>query len=161
MWTAGEKQFYVFALLDTILKHVPSHWRIGALYDIGCQMDQTLKKWRFMLEWLPHLERGVSIFHAYSHQWACQLWYHPRKSELWGLSDGEGCEWFWSELFRLIPGLWVTGYHWCLFILGLQVEHIDEGKRMGMGKWLQGRIDQLQHCLEEAEMKLSDCSPVT
>ncbi|KAF9518051.1 hypothetical protein BS47DRAFT_1359098 [Hydnum rufescens UP504] len=43
MWTAGEKQFYVFVLLDTILKHVPSHWRIGALYDIGCQMDQTLK----------------------------------------------------------------------------------------------------------------------
>ncbi|KAF9511868.1 hypothetical protein BS47DRAFT_1298393 [Hydnum rufescens UP504] len=58
MWTAGEKQFYVFALLETILKHVPSHWRIGALYDIGCQMDQTLKKWRFMLEWLPRLEWG-------------------------------------------------------------------------------------------------------
>ncbi|KAF9505998.1 hypothetical protein BS47DRAFT_1305856 [Hydnum rufescens UP504] len=111
MWTAGEKQFYVFALLETILKHVPSHWRIGALYDIGCQMDQTLKKWRFMLEWLPRLEWGVSIFHAYGHQWACQLWYHPHKSELWGLSDGEGCEQFWSELRRLIPGLQVTGYH--------------------------------------------------
>ncbi|KAF9511782.1 hypothetical protein BS47DRAFT_1363548 [Hydnum rufescens UP504] len=159
MWTAGEKQFYVFVLLETILKHIPSHWRIGALYDIGCQMDQTLKKWRFMLEWLPHLEWGVLIFHAYGHQWACQLWYHPHKSELWGLSDGKGCEQFWSELHRLIPGLWVTGYHQRLFILDLQVEHIDEGKHMGMGKWLQGRIDWLQHCLEEAEMKLSDCSP--
>ncbi|KAF9503957.1 hypothetical protein BS47DRAFT_1401906 [Hydnum rufescens UP504] len=159
MWTAGEKQFYVFALLETILKHVLSHWRIGALCDIGCQMDQTLKKWRFMLEWLPRLEWGVLIFHAYGHQWACQLWYHPHKSELWGLSDGEGCEQFWSELHRLIPGLWVTGYHWCLFILDLQVEHIDDRKRMGMGKWLQGQIDWLQHCLEEAEMKLGDCSP--
>ncbi|KAF9507239.1 hypothetical protein BS47DRAFT_1366763 [Hydnum rufescens UP504] len=129
-------------LLDTILKH----------------MDQTLKKWRFMLEWLPCLG-GVSIFHAYGHQWACQLWYHPHKSELWGLSDGEGCERFWSELRRLIPGLWVTGYHRHLFILDLQVEHIDEGKHMGMGKWLQGRIDRLQHCLEEAEMKLGDRSP--
>ncbi|KAF9511892.1 hypothetical protein BS47DRAFT_1298421 [Hydnum rufescens UP504] len=89
MWTAGEKQFYVFVLLETILKHVLSHWRIGALYDIGCQMDQTLKKWRFMPEWLPCLEWGVSIFHVYGHQWACQLWYHPCKSELWGLSDGE------------------------------------------------------------------------
>jgi Kyakuja-Dileera-Zisupton transposase len=134
MWTAREKQFYVFVLLETVLKHVPSHWRIGALYDIGCQMDQTLKKWRFMPEWLPCLEWGVLIFHAYGHQWACQLWYHPHKSELWGLSDGEGCEWFWSELHKLIPGLWVTGYHQCLFILDLQVEHIDEGKHMGMGK---------------------------
>ncbi|KAF9508096.1 hypothetical protein BS47DRAFT_1366186 [Hydnum rufescens UP504] len=159
MWTAGEKQFYVFVLLETVLKHVLSHWRVGALYDIGCQMDQTLKKWRFMPEWLPRLEWGVLIFHAYSHQWACQLWYHPRKSELWGLSDGEGCEQFWSELHRLIPGLWVTGYHPRLFILDLQVEHIDDGKHMGMGKWLQGQIDQLQHRLEEAEMKLGDRSP--
>ncbi|KAF9518795.1 hypothetical protein BS47DRAFT_1388717 [Hydnum rufescens UP504] len=44
-------------------------------------------------------------------------------------------------------------------VSGFGVEHIDEGKHMGMGKWLQGRIDQLQHRLEEAEMKLSDHSP--
>ncbi|KAF9520230.1 hypothetical protein BS47DRAFT_1357705 [Hydnum rufescens UP504] len=47
MWTAGEKQFYVFALLDALIKHLPHHWRIGALYDIGCQIDQLLKKWTF------------------------------------------------------------------------------------------------------------------
>ncbi|KAF9503609.1 hypothetical protein BS47DRAFT_1309539, partial [Hydnum rufescens UP504] len=52
---------------------------------------------------------SVSIFHAYGHQWVCQLWYHPRKAELWGLSDGEGCECFWSELMRLIPCLRVSG----------------------------------------------------
>lgn len=158
MWTAGEKQFYVFALLETLLSHIPSHWRVGALYDVGCQMDQTLKKWKFMPEWLPRFEWGVSIFHAYGHQWACQLFYHPRKSELWGLSDGEGCERFWSELGRLIPGLRVTGYHRRLFILDLQVEHIDEIKRVGMGKWLQARIDRLQCRLEEAEKKLGDRS---
>jgi hypothetical protein len=158
MWTAGEKQFYVFALLETLLNHIPSHWRVGALYDVGCQMDQSLKKWKFMPEWLPRFEWGVSIFHSYGHQWACQLWYHPRKSELWGLSDGEGCERFWSELRQLIPGLRVTGYHRRLFILDLQVGHIDEGKRMGMGKWLQVRIDRLQGCLEEAERKLGDRS---
>ncbi|KAF9518590.1 hypothetical protein BS47DRAFT_1358860 [Hydnum rufescens UP504] len=69
MWTPGEKQFYVFALLETLLNHLPGRWRVGALYDIGCQMDQSLKKWKFRPEWLPRFEWGVSIFHAYGHQW--------------------------------------------------------------------------------------------
>jgi len=158
LWTAGEKQFYVFALIETLLNHLPHHWRVGILYDIGCQMDRTLKKWNFVPEWLPRLYWGVSIFHAYGHQWACQLWYHPRKSELWGLSDGEGCERFWSALRKLIPGLRVTGYHRRLFILDLQVEHIDEGKWVGLGKWLQDRVDRTQCRLEEAEKKLGDRS---
>ncbi|KAF9520670.1 hypothetical protein BS47DRAFT_1357464 [Hydnum rufescens UP504] len=66
MWTAGEKQFYVFALLETVLKHALSHWRIGPY-------GPDSEKWRFMPEWLPRLEWGVSIFHVYGHQWACQL----------------------------------------------------------------------------------------
>src|SRR5258705_6319340 len=37
------------------------------------------------------------------------LWYHPCKSDIWGLSDGKGCERFWSELQKLIPNLCVTG----------------------------------------------------
>jgi Kyakuja-Dileera-Zisupton transposase len=37
MWTAGEKQFYVFTLLDALIKHLPDHWRIGALYDIAAK----------------------------------------------------------------------------------------------------------------------------
>ncbi|KAF9516460.1 hypothetical protein BS47DRAFT_1371718 [Hydnum rufescens UP504] len=129
MWTAGEKQFYVFTLMQRLLDYLPSHWRVGTLYDIGCQMDQSLKKWNFMPEWQPHLEWGVSIFHAHGHQWGY----------------GEGCERFWSELWKLIPGLQVMGYHHCMFILDLQ--------------WLQDHVDHAQMRLEEAEKKLGDhCS---
>lgn len=52
---------------------------------------------------------AVSVFHAYGHQWACQLVYHPRKCVGFGLTDGEGCERFWSEIRRLIPCLRVSG----------------------------------------------------
>ncbi|KAF9506841.1 hypothetical protein BS47DRAFT_1280706, partial [Hydnum rufescens UP504] len=156
MWTAGEKQFYACALLDFLFKHLPRCWRIGVLYDIGCQMDQSLKKWNFMPDWSPRLEWGVSIFHAYGHQWTCQLWYHPRKSTIWGLSDGEGCERFWSGLRRLIPCLRVTGYHRRLFILDLQVECIDEEKWGDFGKWLRVRVDRAQSRLDEAKEKLAE-----
>ncbi|KAF9510726.1 hypothetical protein BS47DRAFT_1364322 [Hydnum rufescens UP504] len=125
MWTAGEKQFYTCALLDFLFKHLPHCWRIGVLYDIGCQMDQSLKKWNFMPDWSPRLEWGISIFHAYGHQWTCQLWYHPRKRTIWGLSDGEG------------------------------LECIDEEKWGDFGKWLQVRVDRAQSRLDEAKEKLA------
>ena len=89
-----------------------------------------------MPEWHSCIVFSISVFHAYGHQWMCQLWYHPWKLEIWGLSDGEGCERFWSELWRLIPSLRVTGYHQQLFIIDLQVEHIDELKQQGLVKWL-------------------------
>jgi len=107
--TAGEKQFYAFALISSLMESIPNQWRVGILYDIGCQMHRMLRKWDLMPQYLDRLEFGVSIFHAYGHQWACQLWYHPRKAAIWGLSDGEGCERFWSELRKLIPSLRVTG----------------------------------------------------
>ncbi|KAF9508425.1 hypothetical protein BS47DRAFT_1373667 [Hydnum rufescens UP504] len=136
MRTAGEKQFYAFALVAALFKELPEWWTVGILYDIVCQIHQSLLKWNFMPEWHSRIVFGVSVFHAYGHQWMCQLWYHPRKSEIWGLSDGEGCERFWSELRRLIPSLRVTGYHQRLFIIDLQVEHIDELKQQGLAKWL-------------------------
>ncbi|KAF9515821.1 hypothetical protein BS47DRAFT_1371881 [Hydnum rufescens UP504] len=109
MRTAGEKQFYAFALILALLKDLPKDWTVRLLYDIACQIHRSLLKWNIMPEWTGQIDFGVSVFHAYSHQWTCQLWYHPWKSEKWGLSDGEGCERFWSELRRLIPGLRVTG----------------------------------------------------
>ncbi|KAF9515410.1 hypothetical protein BS47DRAFT_1277771, partial [Hydnum rufescens UP504] len=89
MRTAGEKQFYAFALVAALFKELPEWWTVGILYDIACQIHRSLLKWNFMPEWHSRIVFGVSVFHAYGHQWTCQLWYHPRKSEIWGLSDGE------------------------------------------------------------------------
>src|ERR1700676_24682 len=109
MVTAGEKQFYAYALIAALLRELPECWKVGLLYDVACALQRSLAKWQFMPGWLDRISFGVSIFHAYGHQWVCQLWYHPRQAELWGLSDGEGCERFWSELMRLIPCLRVSG----------------------------------------------------
>jgi len=114
MWSAGEKQFYALALLDALMKGVPCHWSVGLLYDVACQLHRALIKWRYLDAYLPRLLFGTSVFHAYAHQWVCQLWYHPRKSGIWGLSDGEGCERLWAYLRKLIPGLRVTGVRRCV-----------------------------------------------
>lgn len=109
MTTPGERQFYVVALINQLLQHVPKHTKIGILYDISCQLHRSAKKHRFFGPELERMFFGVSVFHAYGHQWPCQLVYHPRKREGFGLTDGEGCERLWASLKKLIPWLRIVG----------------------------------------------------
>ncbi|KAF9508107.1 hypothetical protein BS47DRAFT_1303167 [Hydnum rufescens UP504] len=98
MWTPGEQQFYAFALIDAVMAELPEHWQVGILYDIGCQIHRSALKWDLLPQWMPHIIFAISVFHTYGHQWVCQLWYHPQKGDVWGLTDGEGCERLWSDL---------------------------------------------------------------
>jgi hypothetical protein len=109
MTSVGEKQYNVVALLQRLFEHISSCMTVGVLYDIGCQLHRSCEKWDFLNEFLPRITFGVSVFHAYGHQWPCQIVYHPQKCCGFGLTDGEGCEHFWSSLKKLIPGLRVSG----------------------------------------------------
>src|SRR5258708_37576471 len=141
-----------------LLEHLPNSWKVGCLYDIGCQIHHAIHKWDFASEWREHLSWGVSIFHAYGHQWACQLWYHPHKDALWGLSDGEGCERFWSELCHLISGLHVTGYHHCLFVLDMQIKHITTKEHFQLPRWLKEHLQHAESQLNSATEELGSQS---
>ncbi|KAI6115788.1 hypothetical protein EV401DRAFT_2058086 [Pisolithus croceorrhizus] len=113
---SGEKQHYALSLLKKLFDNLPSTMTVGLLYDIGCQLEHSCHKWGFLEDGiLSRLKFGISVFHAYGHQWPCQVVYHPQKCAGFGLSDGEGCEQLWSSLKMLIPTLWVSGYHQRLF----------------------------------------------
>ena len=51
LWTPREQQFYTFALLSMLLEHLPNSWKVGCLYDIGCQIHCAIHKWDFASEW--------------------------------------------------------------------------------------------------------------
>lgn len=105
----GERQHYALALIKEFFKHIPPNATFGLLYDIACQLKRSMLIFGFLSDIFPRMIFAVSIFHAYGHQWPCQVKYHPRKCEGFGLSDGEGCERFWSALRKLIPSLRVSG----------------------------------------------------
>jgi hypothetical protein len=109
MTTPGERQFYALALLIKLFKVLPNNIHVGVLYDIGCQLDRSCRKWDFIPAYRDRIVWGVSVFHAYGHQWPCQLVYHPQKCVGFGLSVGEGCERFWSSIQNLVPSLQVSG----------------------------------------------------
>jgi hypothetical protein len=109
MTSAGEKQHYVLVLLKKLFDNLPRSLTVGLLYDIGCQLHRSFVKWGFFPEFSDRLSFAISIFHAYGHQWPCQVIYHPRKCLGFGLSDGEGCECFWSSIKKLVAILRVSG----------------------------------------------------
>jgi hypothetical protein len=120
MTSAGEKQHYALVLLQRLFESLPSEFRVGLLYDIGCQLHRSCVKWGFLKEFQDRIIFAISVFHAYGHQWPCQMIYHPRKCCGFGLTDGEGCERFWSSIKQLIAALRVSGVSniiiTCLFI---------------------------------------------
>jgi hypothetical protein len=109
MSSTGEKQYYALALLQRLFEHLPPTMTVGVLYDIGCQLHRSCLKWGFLKEYLDRITFAISVFHAYGHQWPCQLIYHPRKCIGFGLTDGEGCEQFWNAIKQLIPSMRVSG----------------------------------------------------
>ncbi|KIJ61378.1 hypothetical protein HYDPIDRAFT_31467 [Hydnomerulius pinastri MD-312] len=122
MTSAGEKQHYALALIEKLVENIPHDMNIGLLYDIGCQLECSWRKWGFFEDAiLSRFEFVISVFHPYGHQWPCQIIYHPRKRQGFGLSDGEGCERLWSALKPLIAPLRVSGFHQWIFVLDMQI----------------------------------------
>jgi len=109
MTHAGERQHYALALIQRLFEHIPPDMTVGLLYDIGCQLHRSCLKWGFLSNYLHRIIFAISVFHAFGHQWPCQIVYHPRKCRGFGLTDGEGCERFWSAIRKLIPTLRISG----------------------------------------------------
>ena len=118
MTSAGEKQHYALVLIETLFEHLPAYVVVGLLYAIACQLHRSCLKWGLLPEYIPRLMFALSVFHAYGHQWPCQIIYHPRKCVGFGFSDGEGCERFWSSIKKMIGPLRVSGvraFGWIVF----------------------------------------------
>ncbi|KAL6305915.1 hypothetical protein BKA93DRAFT_730537, partial [Sparassis latifolia] len=144
MTSAGEKQHYTLALIQRLFVHLPRSTTVGILYDIACQLHRSCIKWDLLGDLFDRIMFAVSIFHVYGHQWPCQLIYHPRKCIGFGLTDGEGCERFWSSIRKLIPSLRVSGYHQRLFVLDAQVKYLDQQSLFSLGHWLNKKWKQCQ-----------------
>ncbi|EJD43484.1 hypothetical protein AURDEDRAFT_41732, partial [Auricularia subglabra TFB-10046 SS5] len=97
------------------------------------------------------------VFHAYGHQWACQLVFHPRKRDGFGLTDGEGCERFWSAIRHLISNLRVSGFFRRLFVLDRQIDFLDNQGLYKMGRWLSKRWADARQRMLDAERHLELC----
>ncbi|KAF8320200.1 uncharacterized protein EI90DRAFT_2861628, partial [Cantharellus anzutake] len=94
--TPGEQQHFSIAMLLALSCQLPSNATIGLMYDVGCVLDRSIAKYNLIPEIAPRLSIAVSVFHAYTHQFCCQIAFHPWKRNGFGKSNGEGNERLWS-----------------------------------------------------------------
>ncbi|KAJ7117187.1 hypothetical protein C8R44DRAFT_832432 [Mycena epipterygia] len=140
MHSVGEKQFNVLALIETFYQHLPVWTVVGLLYDVACALERSCRKWGFLSRYLDRLVFAVSVFHAFGHEWACQLLFHPRKRVGFGLTDGEGCERFWHSISHLIAHLRISG-----------------SSLRRLGEWIKRRQVHCAKKRDEAKKALAEC----
>lgn len=94
----GEKSHLPLALVQWLLDLFSDErdvdTGIGILYDIGCNLDKTIKKKKVFTDekQAAQVRVGTALFHAYAHNWGCQLEYNPRLNEGWGKSNAPPCK---------------------------------------------------------------------
>ncbi|KAK7459491.1 hypothetical protein VKT23_009474 [Stygiomarasmius scandens] len=157
MTTPGERQHYAIALLEKLFKHLPSYVEVGLLYDIGCQLERSCLKWGFLDKYMDRMTFAISVFHAFGHQWPCQIVYNPRKCVGFGLSDGEGAERLWSSIQRLIAYTRVAGYHLRIYTLDAQFHFGNHESLLKMGSWIQRKLQSCQEKQSENSKILAEC----
>ncbi|KAJ7774176.1 hypothetical protein DFH07DRAFT_865935 [Mycena maculata] len=156
MHSACEKQFNVYALMETLFQYLPLDIAVGLLYDVVCALERSCRKWGFLGRFMDRLSFAVSVFHAYGHEWVCQLLFHPRKRGGFGFADGEGCERFWHSISHLIGNLRVSRYHNRIYTLDTQIEHADEASLLRLAEWIQRRHRHSVGKRREATKALAD-----
>lgn len=155
VYTAGEGHFYAYAMIEQLMLHLPPSWHVGVLYDIGCTVHRSVVKWGILKDYVDRLVFAISVFHAYGHQWVCQIHYHPRKQRIWGLTDGEGNERIWFLLSHLISMLRNAGYFQRLWILSMQFNEVGGKFVNRLGDWVWSRLKKTGTRREEADRKLN------
>ncbi|THV02922.1 hypothetical protein K435DRAFT_817478 [Dendrothele bispora CBS 962.96] len=144
MSSVGEKQHYILVMLQTLFNGIPDSWTVGFLYDVACQVERSCRKWGFLAEYMERIVWGVSVFHAYGHEWGCQVVYHPRKCKGFGLCDGETCERCWHAISRLIAYTRVAGYYIRLYTLDSQFHFNNKQTLLNAGTWLRRKLRQCE-----------------
>ncbi|KAJ6607282.1 hypothetical protein B0H10DRAFT_2307084, partial [Mycena sp. CBHHK59/15] len=137
--------------------HLPHDIRVGLLYDVACTFERSCLKWGFLSPFMDRIAFAVSVFHAFGHEWACQLLYHPRKRVGFGYTNGEGCERFWQSIRHLIPHLRISGYHNRLYILDAQIEHAQEASLFRLAEWIHRRYRHSVQKRADATEALRKC----
>ncbi|KAJ7661818.1 hypothetical protein B0H17DRAFT_1212137 [Mycena rosella] len=140
----------------TLFQPLPRNITVGLLYDIVCQLERSARKWGFLDRYIDRLAFAVAVFHAFGHEWACQVIYHPRKRRASG-SPRRGCERFWHSISHLIAHLRISSYHHRLYTLDTQIQHADEANLFKLAEWIQRRGLHSAAKRAEAQAVLKKC----
>ncbi|KNE89635.1 hypothetical protein PSTG_16899 [Puccinia striiformis f. sp. tritici PST-78] len=138
---SGEKRCLPLALIKKLFDDLESTRPVGVLYDIGCSLKKFLDLRDYFAFPLKKNQSkfGTSVFHAYVHEWKCQVKFNPRYNIGWGLSDGEGLERLWSSLSPLVRTLRYSSRNHRLAALSHRCQFLNSEGRDSIILWLRNK----------------------
>ncbi|POW21569.1 hypothetical protein PSHT_02304 [Puccinia striiformis] len=138
----GENRALPLAILKKFLAHVEADRPVGVLYDLGCSLDKYVHLRKIWPESCDRVQFGTSVFHAYVHEWPCQVKYNPRYQQGWGLSDGESLERLWSSLSPLVSPLRYATRNNRLGALSHRCKYRNQQSNIKLASWLRKKFEQ-------------------
>ncbi|KAH9474109.1 hypothetical protein Pst134EA_001154 [Puccinia striiformis f. sp. tritici] len=138
----GENRALPLVILERIINTIEPDRPIGVLYDLGCSLDKFVQLRDIWPQWRSRLTFGTSVFHAYVHEWPCQVKYNPRYQKGWGLSDGESLERLWSALSPLVSPLRYATRNNRLGALAHRCKYRNKQSVINLASWLRKKFDQ-------------------
>ncbi|PLW39434.1 hypothetical protein PCASD_07986 [Puccinia coronata f. sp. avenae] len=140
IYRSGELRSLPLGLIVQLLSECEPERQIGVLYDIGCSLHKFIRARNLLPDDSHRIKFGTSVFHAYVHNWLCQLDYHPRLNSGWGLSDGEGLERLWSYLSPLVSPLWYSTRNHRLGAIAHRLKHHNTKGIKSLPTWLKRKF---------------------
>ncbi|KAI7940666.1 hypothetical protein MJO28_012951 [Puccinia striiformis f. sp. tritici] len=139
----GENRALPLAILKRLLDDIDDPTRpVGVMYDLGCSLDKFINRRHIFAEHRSRLSFATSVFHAYVHEWPCQLQYNPCYQIGWGLSDGEALERLWSSLSPQVGPLRYTTRNNRLGALAHRCKYRNKQSILNLAAWLCSKFEQ-------------------
>ncbi|OAV88854.1 hypothetical protein PTTG_08822, partial [Puccinia triticina 1-1 BBBD Race 1] len=164
IYKTGEKLYYPISIIQNILADFPDS-KVGVLCDIGCHLEAQIIKRGLLSDLLSDVKFATSVFHAYAHEWACQVKYNPCFNEMWGLTDGEGLKRFWLYMSPLVSYLRVSTRLHRLLSLQSLADYFLELLMGTTGDWLIRKLNNAEETLQLAsdalQLLYSTLNPAT
>ncbi|KAH9460537.1 hypothetical protein Pst134EB_008709 [Puccinia striiformis f. sp. tritici] len=155
IYKSGEKLYYPVTIIRNLLADFPGH-KVGILYDLGCHLESHVRKRNLLLNRQSDLRFATSVFHAYVHEWSCQVKYNPRFNSWWGLTDGEGLERLWSFLSPLVSTLRVSTRQHRLNAIQARADYYTDQLNGTAAHWLLNKLEHAQEVQDSALRALAE-----
>ncbi|KAI0712638.1 hypothetical protein C8Q76DRAFT_769169 [Earliella scabrosa] len=141
MVRSGELAKYAIAMVDKISTSLPGKKSVG--YDIGCEFTATVRNSSIGPAFFKSGSRFcVPAFHGYSHEYDCQVKFHPNRIPGMGLEDLETMERIFSNSNQLASVIRYASPYRRRALIALFFEHWDEERHASLAQMLYNNYRQ-------------------
>ncbi|KAJ7275583.1 hypothetical protein B0H12DRAFT_1228041 [Mycena haematopus] len=158
IYTPGEQQRYIIALLEELQSLLPPQATILQAYDIGCVVDHSVKLYPILsVSFRERLAFIINHLHSYKHEWGCQLIFSPRFCQGANLADHEDVERVWSRMRKMVPltrSQWASRRIWMIDRFGM---FLNEENQENLGAWIERQQNKMERKHRSSVRTLREC----